>query len=808
MAILSFHLYYNLCKVVLMKIQNNTPILYNKNLQYQVKTLDSSTVADASSQVEYASVSQIPFTGINKLVPKRLDVESEARKLLKQISEILEFDTSDFSPAEYLLSSMQKMLNSFRNLELRKQRILEKLDAIESDRRLTPNQKVNALQGLKHELTSILKTKLTPVKPQPKKNIDGDKIDFTLLNKLKSAIVKGDFSLLKVYKEHYKGLLEIEDLETLTKMYPKIKLPPRPEDVVAKKVLDTLTRDFFEAFDEKVMAQDADGAYELSDAIIIKLCKSMCDRYNVDFNSAYDKLAAPIHNAILRRFADIQARDAFSTIPVTRKIKEPQITPTDIAMLRVNYDEFVLDVLKRQYLGSEKLNDIVYEGYGVRIPVKTLSSTEYKISKTSDRIRRIVTAGENIKVAQRDYDNFDPEALNKRLEFFANTKSASDDAVLARIIDFNSCKFEPEDISTLRQFLRRLDQFEDGEISLDDLKHLMLKEDLSPRGTKKLNDLERKKIAEAMKLEQRKLFELSSKQDEFDAVINILYEQDMQSLASSCLKYRPLTLAPREIERAQYIIDVVNDVVSSAKGRPINKAKIEASITRWDTFNFYRESDLEAPIYQRALVFAKRADGSIDVDRAGQYIINSELVETYPQSKSFAQHPEVLEKIMERVSSKDKAIEYLFKFDDYTTLPASDKTKLTILNDIFDSNDPIQKQLFKYVVEGDYASSETKILTRLNDKGDEVVESTFHPNAKRQIIEKYKYPLCLEYLQAFEEALTTIAPTRGASGIKLTGSNNKAIQYKIEVKIKGHDDRLFSSQNNYIFDIFSPKGMH
>ncbi|MBQ8636168.1 hypothetical protein IJ425_08470, partial [bacterium] len=305
-----------------------------------------------------------------------------------------------------------------------------------------------------------------------------------------------------------------------------------------------------------------------------------------------------------------------------------------------------------------------------------------------------------------------------------------------------------------------------------------------------------------------KVFELTSKQDEFDDVINLLYEQDMQSLASSCLKYRPLTLAPKELERAQYIIDVVNDVVSSANGRPVNKAKIEASITRWDSFNFYNENKPDSPIFKKALEFAKRVDGSIDVDRAGQYLINSELVETYPQSMSFAQYPEVLEKILERVSSKDKAIEYLFKFEDYTTLPASDKTKVVMLNDIFDSNDAVQKQLLKYVIEGDYAKSETKVLTRLNDKGDEVVESTFHPNAKQQIIDKYRYPICMEYLQAFEEALTTIAPTRGASGIKLTGSNNKAIQYKIEVKIKGHDDRLFSSQNNYIFDIFSPKGMH
>ena len=36
-------------------------------------------------------------------------------------------------------------------------------------------------------------------------NIAGYKIDFQLLNKLKSAILKGDFNLLKVYKEHYKA---------------------------------------------------------------------------------------------------------------------------------------------------------------------------------------------------------------------------------------------------------------------------------------------------------------------------------------------------------------------------------------------------------------------------------------------------------------------------------------------------------------------------------------------------------------------------------------------------------------------------
>jgi hypothetical protein len=138
---------------------------------------------------------------MNKLVPKRLDVENETRKLLKQIGEILEFDTSDFSPEEYLLSSMQKMLNSFRNLELRKKTILEKLEAIEADKRLTPNQKINALQGLKHELTTLLKAKIAPEKPTKSAKI---------------APKKATKSAKKVTKEPKKSVKAAKEVEAVT----------------------------------------------------------------------------------------------------------------------------------------------------------------------------------------------------------------------------------------------------------------------------------------------------------------------------------------------------------------------------------------------------------------------------------------------------------------------------------------------------------------------------------------------------------------------------------------------------------------
>lgn len=80
--------------------------------------------------------------------------------------------------------------------------------------------------------------------------------------------------------------------------------------------------------------------------------------------------------------------------------------------------------------------------------------------------------------------------------------------------------------------------------------------------------------------------------------------------------------------------------------------------------------------------------------------------------------------------------------------------------------------------------------------------------AKKAITDKYKYPTCLIYLKGFEDALASFAREWGSSGIKKTGKNNNTLRYKMELKVAGHDDRLFSSNNDYYFDVFSDKGFH
>ena len=125
---------------------------------------------------------------------------------------------------------------------------------------------------------------------------------------------------------------------------------------------------------------------------------------------------------------------------------------------------------------------------------------------------------------------------------------------------------------------------------------------------------------------------------------------------------------------------------------------------------------------------------------------------------------------------------------------------------LFDLKNSAQKSILKQIVENDYILKDTKIpiKTARNDS----IWGAIGVSAKKAIIDKYKFPQCLSYLRGFEEGLSSFAKEWGSSGIKKTGKNNNAIKYKMELKLVGEDDRLFSSNNDYVFDVYSAKGLH
>lgn len=790
-----------------MNIQNITPTP-TKNYYQQNRLKNNNSAQHPQQTIKYDDIkySQIAFGAIYNVHPKKINIELEKSKLLKQITELLNTEAPECNFEDMLISSVRTVLNQYRASLKKQQTLLMELENLANVRNeMNPAQKVSKLNQLKKEFKQAKSLK----SPAPKKNIDkkqNEQLDYQLLNKFKSAVLEGNFNLQEIFKEHFGILNKLTSIEEVNKIFPKIKIPQNPAEVIAKKIESVLTRDFYEQIDEFYETNNNDKLVKLTAETIKNYVNQIGKKFNIDPESLTKKIADPLQELIAQRYAGAKVEKGFSSIPEQRKIKTPQITENDIKLLSVDFDDFVLSVLKKQYLESKKLNEIVYDNGKTSIALSSLREPEYKFDKISEKIKKIINMSDTIHRAQRDYDNFNTQQLKDRLGFYANSILGNNEEILEHIINFDSSHFGPEDTKNAIRFLRELDSVEDGEKTVQEALTTITKEGIKPKDTERLNELEKQKATARFKLEQQKAFELKNLTGRFDESINMLYSNNLNNIANTCSKYRPESLDPKTIDDAEFIIKTIQNNINEDS---INTAKLEANIMRWDTYKFYKNNEQTSPIFKNAVKFAQEQDGSINIDKAGKYIINAELVENYPQSLEIVRNPEVFTKIMDRTGANtEAAIKYLCKFDDYQDLDTVEKTYISELMNIFDTKDNIDKTLLRHIVENDYIKSDTSVLTNIHENGSKAIKVTIGTKAKQEIINKYKYPICLEYLKGFEDALSTFAGATGESGIKQMGRNNKALEYKIELKLKGHDDRLFSSKNDYYFDIFSDRGLH
>ncbi len=777
--------------IELKKIQSKAPDKMNEN-------------SDLGVQDYMMHSAQIPFTAIHNIVPKLVNIDVEKSRLLRQISDILEFDVSELSREQSIMSSIRQMLENFRSLTLKRQAIQEKIEMVINDKTLNNQQKVNILNQYKKELSALKKKPAKPQKPQPKTD---ERTDFQLMHRFKTALSNGNFNLLKVFKEYYADLGNVTTLEELAKKYPKIKIPPRPEEVVSGKITDSLTRDFYEELNRCLEFNDLESADELINKVVLNACSVAKTKFNTEPSAFYEKLLEATKKSIYQKFAEIKSKDAISSIPINRKLKDTLITDVDAKMMSIDFDDFVLSVHKRQYLGGEKLNDIVYEQDGISIPLRTLSSSAYKMEKVSEKVRRMIADADKMFRSERAYDQFPPEKLKGRLEHFISSSVCENDELFDSMIEFDACRFEPEDITMLKKFLTILDDVEDGNINVNQAISKIRDEQIRPTGTETLNNLERQQLEQKLKFEQRLKAQLNGLQSSFDEMINNLYMNGLNSAAVTCSKYRPASLDSQDTEHAEFLMKLIKEHISAETGKIPNKLKLEESISRWNTFNYYQTKNPNSPVFEQAIKIATKEDGSIDVNRAGQYILNFEKVDSYPESLEFVLEPEVLKKIMEKTNNTEDAIRYLSKFDDYMILDSSDKLKMSKILEIFDMKDSVEKALLKHVIENEYVNVNTPVLTRVHERATETFESVFAAQAKQQLLDEIPYPECVDLFKGLENALTTMAASEGSTGIKLL-TNNDALAHKMEAKIKGMVARLFSSKNNYVFDIFSKDGLH
>lgn len=760
----------------------------------------SSPIAVEQPKIDY---SKIAFGAIYNVKPKKINLEAEKAKLLKQITEILQTDVKDADPNDAFIGAIRRALAAFRSNLEREVQIFERMKEIRDDKRMNPQQKYEEAKKLERQFNKIRKNLCTSNQTQQKTpKLADERLDYKLLNELRTALLEDNFDLQKVFEKHYSRLKDIKTIDELKEIFPKIKTPKSPVEVIAKKIEASLGKDFYEG-----IGAHLDSAETIVDYTFPFLQKPFTDiavKYNVNIEEFFHKVFERTMEQVIYKAFDY--RDTgFSAVAGRKKVTTPQVSPIDMKLLYSDFDDFVLSTIGKHYLGGEKYSDIVYEKDGQKIATSELKNSDYKFEKLSEKIRGFIKTGKSLDSAQKDYDNFSPEELRHRLGQFANGDAGSNELILSNIIDFDGCSFTPEDKVALVKFLRELDNIKDGKKTVSELADLVQDNQFRPTGTQKLNEIERQKVEAQMKVLQRQTAELNGLKSEFDKAINVLYSNDLNELAGSCTKLRPTSL--EDAERSKFFIDTVNKNMKNPNNpMSLNRQRVEQNITRWETYNYYLRNAEKADLLKKAQTFAQSLDGTVDIDKAGHYLINSEIVSMYPKSAELSKYPEVLEKIMQRAVSDEDATICLSKFEDYIDMNAGDKLQIAKLMDMFDLKNPAQKGILKHIVENEYILEDTHfpIKTARND----AIMGAIGVSAKKAILDKYKFPQCLSYLRGFEEGLSSFAKEWGSSGIKKIGKNNNAIKYKMELKLVGEDDRLFSSNNDFVFDVYSAKGLH
>ena len=778
----------------------------NKNINISTSKKDSTPIP-TSNTTELPNY-QVSF-GIN-LKSVETTILNGKHKLLKELAEIFQEEAKSARPAERIMDSYNKLRKMRYEDEKYEQLFRQASFFLYTRGRYNPQIAYEEAISLKKAANKLEKQKKKPKFVPVESQKPESPLDYKLLHRFATAIEDEKFNLRPIFIDHYSALTNIKTINELQKIYPKIKVPKNPVDVISDKYVETLTKAFYQTLDKmhgQNSTQEINSFIEQHVQQITAQIRNANKKLMPDsFDNVFKKIEKMTSNKIHTTYREIVKNGTLSSIPENKKIKIPKLTDNDIAFMSVDYNDFVLNIIRQQYLELKKPGDIVLHG----IKVSSLNEFVYKFEKIPDKIRNIMIKSDKLHQTQRNYDDYTIDNLKTRLTFYAD-RIDNNENLLEKIIEFSGCKFEPEDIKMLKTFLKELDSLYDGEKDVTQVIENIEKQKLRPAGTERLNEIERRKAIEAIKIEQKKLATLTNKQETFDNAINLLYDNDLTETAEICAQYRPKTLADDEIETGNFIIKLIEKSRSKTNKNVIeNPNKLETSIARWNTYYEYNTAHINDDVLQKAQKYAQTEDGTIDIDKAGKYIMNHEFVQNYPASIELSQNQELVRKIMEIFGDEHKfdAVKYLCKLDDYSDLPIETQSHINTITNLFDMKNNIDKTIIKHIIENIYTKIDTHNYLNINYSGQKKVQTTITAKAKQEIIDHYQFPKCLQYYKLFEEAMTKLAKTKATAGIKHLGCNNNTMTDVYELKIKGHDDRLLSYDGTYRFDTFDPVGLH
>jgi len=750
------------------------------------------------------SGTEIPFGAIHGIKPKKADILGDKLKLEQTIANILNNLTKnsiDNIKAEVLKSYEGKLVGVFK--------------------RLLHENKYMLANGLKTKDEFIddvcEKTKIAwkplvakigkDVENLYKKRTSADKTDYELVNRLHRAVLSDDMNFDKIYREYYRLLSVITRVSDVHRVFPKLPLPPSAKDNIGKKIAGILDKNFYTEFGMRCSGEEKGGARKYFDAVFDGIIQTIAGKTKTDAGFLKEKLSKSTYDAVLERFRSINDTIGFASYPEKVNIPKNFISKEETSLLSVDYDRFVSDVLKQLYIDGKKLSEIVYREGNIVISPKALGNTDYKFEKPDEKIRALVKQAEQIKKNERNYGVFTSDELKNRLKLYGNSGFANDEELLNRLIEFDSSQFVQGDRAPLIRFLEILDSISDGEFDIKEGVNIIKKENLHPHGTNKLNLAEKEQKIKELKLEQKKNAEFRAYCDKFDRATDLLYSSGLEEPGALISVYRPKSAADSRVVSDKIMQVIARDIQD---GKPANNRKLALELKYLNKYYSTELYDSANPFLAAARKYAVLPDGTIDEVKAGHYIAKSEVFAQYPASLSLYEENirDIISVICTRFQDED-AVKALIHFDDYRLLPENESLKISNILKYFDiAQNAEMKPVVYEILKNIYLPNTTVIETAITKDKTLVKNSELLPSAKSAIFKDKMYPLCLEYFELFEKALSRAGQSKEDDGIQVIGSNNKALRklYKQEVKI-AKEERLYSTEGDFRFDVYKP-GLH
>lgn len=729
-------------------------------------------------------------------------IAHDKTRLIRNLTEILSTNVPLKTNEEVFDAFLKRAHNIMLMKKRRVDELKREIELLSTTRLLNAQQKQNRFHEIKKELNILSKNKAKDyfVLPKPSK----EEYDFLLINKFKNALINDDFNLKSVFLSHYKDLENIETLEELKAKYPQMKLPKTPGEVLAQKITEILPREFYIELNKLLKSPDVDESAHFLEFHLFLILNEIGKKLDLDTKMLMEKYGIEISRKIL----EIHNRGAkevgnFNFIPLNRK-NTMTLTGIDKAMLEIDYDKFVIHVLKEHYLYGKKISDIEYVEGDAIARVSDLKGSDYKFEKLSEKIKKFITDAEKIKQNLREYNRYVEQDFRNRLNYYAGSEIGNESRIFDLIFKFATCRFTQEDTPYLIKFLQELDKVKDGDISIETAIDRIAKQNLYPHGTRKLNDIEEEKALEKLRNELQQTLMLNNLKEDFNNAINILYENDLASVAEICSKYFPQNLAETTVNNTKKVISMIEKI------SPENKKQVKTQILRWDIYNDYLTSEPQSSVLFDAQLYAKGFESKESEQRIGQYLYNAQIIEMGEESLKLYPEKDILIRILDKFRDRPEiATLMLCKYEDYRNLDSESKKSILKISEIFDVKSADDRVILKPIIENDYINTDTSLYFIPKGNKDEKIKTTMASEAKYQIIDKYKYPTCLDFFIDFENALTQEATARGKAGIKKIGKNKDGkIDYTAELKIMGDDDRLFATGEDYYFNIYSDKGLH